>query len=111
MTREKDKHYLEIISSFRFSPVIYTLETQKRLTPHTMGNLNELFILDNINTLQKHGLVPRELLTTETYEFENDVLKIENFKFFFNKENEFFMMVMNDLNEKNLPKTFVLSLK
>jgi hypothetical protein len=56
MTREKDKHYLEIIGSFRFGQVVYTHETIKDLVPHKMGNFIELFILDNINLLQKHGL-------------------------------------------------------
>lgn len=110
MTREKDKHYIEIINNYRFAQVVYTLETKERLQPYQMGNLNELFILDNINLLQKHGLIPKDLMT-ENYDFENDVLVIENFKFFFNKENEFFMLVKNDLNEKGLPKTFVLTLK
>jgi hypothetical protein len=98
--RFKDMHYPEIIKNLHFAK----LHNGNLAEAHKMGDLNELFILDNLTSMQEHGLIPKKVDIAE-YEFINERLIFPNHEFFFTRENDFVMV------DKKKEEYFVLRVK
>lgn len=86
--RFKDRHYPDLLKNMHFAKLYNGVNA----TPSPMGDLNEVFILDNIAIMQEFNIVPKEVDLYE-YDFVDNKVCFGKYEFFFTKENDFVMTI------------------
>ena len=97
-------YYKDFIDFYKFVEIEYETLSQSKKDTLELNNFEELFILDCLEIFKAKGMIVKRAKIDDAV-FRNNKIIIKNFEFFFNKERDLCMKI---IEKKGRVKFYIL---